>query len=353
MKFFTRLTIINTIFLCSLLFAQQYEKYDQSISEDIRIMESILEQLISSVGSSSTYQVDISGSYFSDRGYVFFVSPRFYAYDIHSLSVLQKRLTVLDSVLKQNGRKPKSIQGFLQTLDSSKLEEMRTIFVQHNDYLEKKLSQYEEKIYTFFQNYADVTNRLKPGQKVILLLFPMSNSDNALSVEYWISKENINRYRKNEISKEEFNKKIEKKRLTSPSFKESFQIMSAILEQMISNYSRQELLLKRNINGIFIPDMGVLFLLNVQELSVNFTKNRFEKPVKLFRKLIQTVGDYGRAFHSLPQNSSFYMMLKIRSISSEEHTYLIRLLPIDLKAYARSQISLDTLLQRTHIVEVD
>lgn len=363
----------------------------EKIKEDIRIMETILEQLLESSRNYSFNGRNIKGFYFDDYGLLFNVNME---NNFHILSFVkdgedrisiinQKRLELEEKAKNQDEKRrgvvvspsPRKYSPFGLGIDKAEFKEW-----------EKKL---DKKIRTFISAYVDNGNFLGANDKVsVVVFFGNQYHEGPKAKVFQTKKGEILDVRRERISESDFDKRLSKQLISGDDHGEEIDIMSEIIKTSLERKKRSKYLWGGTVHGIFLKELGVMFSFGDRyfrdifaddfqiwtvpetedfldelraEVIIEKSKKKKTEEDEKFREnlskfeddIIKIIGQYGTpSFKFLSNDQSVFVLFGTEGYSSKNvSNIMIRLKKSDLVSYSRDQLSLENLRKRAQIVE--
>ena len=377
-----QLTLIFTLMLFFTISLQAQTKIE-NIKEDIRIMESILEQLLESSRNYSFNGRNIKGFYFDDYGLLFNVNME-NNFNVFSLStgvnILNEKILEVEEKSKS---KDENRKGVVVSPSRANLYKPFGLGIDEADFeeWEKRL---DKKVKTFMTTYVDNGNFLRNNDKVsVVAFFGSRSSDSPRAKVYQVTKSVIGDVLRDKISETDFEKRLTKQLISGDNNNENIDIMSNIIKSSLEGKKKSQYLWGGNVQGIFLKELGVMFsfgdryfrdifsddfhIWTFPEGNVKaevFIENSMKKKAessKKFREnlsnfeedIIKVIGQYGAAsLKFLPENQSVFVLFGTKGYSDKDiSNVMIRLRKSDLIDFSRDRLNLENLRKRAQIVE--
>ncbi|TFB11980.1 hypothetical protein E3V55_02270 [Candidatus Marinimicrobia bacterium MT.SAG.3] len=248
--------------------AQKNRELDQErLVNDIRIMEGIIDKLLTPSGN--TFFSSESGSqgfYLPDYGVIFAVpvSKPF----SESLFVLPRVARVL-RVPRASGHDDGNDDSFRISFgfDESEEDKERTKRIEEKE--KKELERISSKVRDFLGIYADAIGQLNERDKIAIYLFNSSNQ----SPEhlFYVLKKDIIEFRSGKIKSKTFKKRIKySSLLKNDDMRSQIDIMAYVLNTSLNasksgayNFRMSD----NGVNGLYLDGFGALFIVNRHQIS--------------------------------------------------------------------------------------
>ena len=133
----------------------------------------------------------------------------------------------------------------------------------------KTLDNLKENIFVFFRNYTSAIGQLKPEDRIAVLInlndWEMTDNENAF-LTAWITREDVNRYRRNQVNASDFRKLIHYQLADSETDIDlDISILSEIFDRAMNTSTFWG---KPSNNGIYINGLGALLFMDLPQLNV-------------------------------------------------------------------------------------
>lgn len=366
------------------------------IKEDIHVMEAVLDKLLQASRDQFFAGRNIKGFYFDHYGLLFTVNLKnqFQLFNIYKdrAEVIVENLE--KSIVQEKKKRSKEAKnrGGVAYVPGSRIFSVSTGKSMNEEDFKKWTTKLDKKIQTFMSSYVDLSDYLKKDEKISVVVFlNRSEEDQPDACIYQVLKKDVAAYRAERLSDKAFAAKISRQFVSGDNHAEEIEVMSTIFETVLSGKHRSRYSLGKNVNGIFLKDLGVMFSFGNHFFSNNLDemietslvptlkeldksekrvakiqaiiKEKTEERDKKYRKslsdfeekIIKTIGTYGASLRFLPDNQSVFILFgtdefTLRNISNVSNV-MIRIKKADLLAYSRKHLGLDNLKKRAQIVE--
>ncbi len=340
------------------------------IKSEIYIMEDILDQLLQASRQNLFEGKNIKGFYLDDFGLVFTVSLERNFFSVFSFGN-EFGISVGRSGSKKDKEKDKA-RSFAYMASSMDTAQM-------NQWMDKL----NKKIHTFLGTYVDVNNHIGSNENVgVLVSFNNMGRNQPLGKFYQVVKSNIVEYRNDRIDRDGFVTRIKQQNIDDGKELEQISIMSRILHSSLSEKRNQQIFGNRNINGVYINNLGVMFTVGGISLihdfaiesipflnpgagraedfvfSVRKRQEEEKKKVKerisdYKKKIVKIIGDYGPSLRFLPANQSIIVLFGADGGFSDVQSsnVLIRLKKRDVMRYSQNKLDLTGLIKLAQLEE--
>jgi len=339
------------------------------IKEEIYVMENILDQLLQASRKNLFEGKNIKGFYLDDFGLVFTVTLERNYFSIFPFSD-EFGFAVGWSGSKKDEKKDKA-RSFAYVAGSMESSQM-------NEWMDKL----NKKIHTFLGTYVDVNNHLGSKENVgVLVSFNNMGRNQPLGKFYQVVKSNIVEYRNDKIDRDGFVTRINQQNIDDGKELEQISIMSRILHSSLSEKRSQQFFGNRNINGVYINNLGVMFtvggislihdliidslplapkVFGAEDFAFSARKRQEEEKKKVKekisdykKKIVKIIGDYGPSLRFLPANQSIIILFGADGGFSDVQSLnvMIRLKKGDVMRYSQNKLDLQGLIKLAQLEE--
>jgi hypothetical protein len=387
------------------VFGQERAMDQKRLNRDLKIMEGILEKLLQGKSSTRHFDGDTKGLYLDGFGIVFHSNQGAFG---HTRLILSDQFEEGQFLYEQFRGKSNKKTEVVTEVVPDKAEEKDEVVVKvgeadakiagedlftrafrvprksKDEILkeeQKALEEMKESIRVFFKNYSSAIGQLRSSDRIAILIdlqdWTMTGSSRGFLTAS-TTKQDIERYRKDEINNTQFSNQIKFKVSNGDSeISNDIDIMTEIFERGMGTFARRE---RVSNNGIYLDGLGALFFVElpgffithsdentsvvaVQEYSKALgylyradeegdaekseRKEEKEKWMKSLKDdLFELVSSYGHTLRIKPQES---IVLNVnlgnrfnfwRSDESQQSNLILKLKKTDIDNYNKGGISL-------------
>ncbi len=334
---------------------------DTASYPDLNISKSIITELMERV--YGTYdRIDVYANYLPDRGLLFVVNP---PYKGHLFEDFSGPVTISKSIL--DSTLARTLDSTFARFDSS-MSKLNSIQMwmgtrpKPRPYYKKKSEpekDYSEGQYNavmnFLENYADAENKLSPAQEITVVI--LSEGETPARI-FEVSKKEVSDYRSSLTGEAQLKKSVQIAELKEKGEHDSIDIMSTILDKSFTfEFPMKNFVLPgQNTNGLYLKDLGALFVCRVTNMPSTdmFEMGEESRKVdveKINKEVIRILGDYGSSLRFLKNDESIFVLLALDPYSPGGENILIRLKKSDVDQYSKNEMSFDALQQRATVIE--
>lgn len=290
-KYLTKITILLALSINLSSLAQDNNLDIKKMNRDIRIMEKILDKILSHKNNSSYFQPQsVKGIYMPEFGLIFHVQQS--PFQKMRIKIMNKYMNKFDetqtlygivqedhkeSINNLKEMKEKRIEAHIKSGVPARIKESDGNII---DKEKEVIENLKSSLFIFFNRYASSLKQLNSNSKIAVIIdlddWDITNSGNSYLTSL-ISFNNLNKYRSNKISKNDFKKLIVTEISKSDNkLASDIEIMNEIINEGLDfNHLHRP----SYNNGIYLKDLGVIFFMEIPRYSPGYfiTKKKLSK----------------------------------------------------------------------------
>ena len=355
---FTRRLLIGLVAVAAISMPTTGRAQDRDSGPDIGVMKSVLTELVSKVYGKDG--VDVNGAYLPERGLFFVVSPP------NNFNI-EIDMSSFDSAMANFSVSMKHFDSTMAHWDSSmthggtvgpvprvtpvpQVHVVSTGKKPPHDYSEAE----QKAVMRFLESYADAENALRPGDEIIIVL--LGDGESPARV-FEVSKKAISDARAGGSTENSLEGKVKVTTVGHGEESESVEIMQTILDKSLReggsgygfNYGGGD------TRGIYLKGLGALFICSQNDFSWSFgsgreRESRRKDTTGTGNRIIRILGTYGPTLRFMPDNESIYVFVARNSFGDGGNNLLVAVTKKDVDAFARNEISLETLRSSATVI---